>query len=238
MPVKAAPQTPSPNIFETTPMSNMIEDTKAIQRELGLTVDGRYGPVTAANVLAALLGRHADPQVEQERPARVSSCTLFDARTEANLETLDPKAVPMARQFLCLAKATAATMGCDVIVISGNRSYAEQNALFAKGRNSAGKVISKKDVVTNARGGQSNHNFRIAFDVGIFLGKVYLDDGTKEQQLRASKVHKAISEAAAECGLEWGGSWTSIVDQPHYQVRTGKTTAQLRALYDTKGSVL
>lgn len=213
-------------------MSSLIDNIKAIQRELGVEVDGRFGPVTAANVLSALRARHMDLQEEKERPATVSACTLFDERTEANLATLDPKAVPMARKFLCLAKATAATLGCDVIVISGNRTFQEQDALYAQGRTKPG------DIVTKARGGYSNHNFAIAFDVGIFLGKIYLDGGTKEQKARAAKVHKAISENAEECGLEWGGSWTSIVDQPHYNVKTGKTTAQLRKLYLEKGSVL
>jgi peptidoglycan LD-endopeptidase CwlK len=213
-------------------MSDLLSLIADIQREVGVKVDRKFGPVTASNVLAALRARNMDLQEEKEAPATVSECTIFDDRTEANLATLDPKAIPMARQFLCLAKATAATLGCDVIVISGDRTFTEQDALYAQGRTKPGNIVTK------ARGGYSNHNFKIAFDVGIFLGKIYLDGGTKEQQIRASKVHKAISENAAECGLEWGGSWTSIVDQPHYQVITGMTTAAMRKRFIEKGSVL
>lgn len=212
-------------------MSNLIDDIKDIQRELGVKVDGKFGPVTAANALFALRARHMDVDLKQA-PATVSNCHVFDERTERNLATLDPKAVPMAREFLCLARATAASLGCDIVVISGNRTYKEQDALYAQGRTKPGAIV------TNAKGGYSNHNFGIAFDVGIFLGKIYLDGGTKEQKALAAKVHKAISEHAAACGLEWGGDWESIVDLPHYGVKTGKTTAQLRTIFSQKGSVL
>ena len=33
---------------------------------------------------------------------------------------------------------------------------------------------------------------------------------------------------AEAMGLEWGGAWTSIVDEPHIQLKTGLTVAQMR----------
>lgn len=206
-------------------MSNLREDIKNIQRAVGADPDGILGPVTSARVLAALRGRDG---LTTEVPATVESAKL-DSRTESILATLDPKAVPMFRLFLCYAKATAATLGCDYILISGNRTWPEQDALYAQGRTKPGNKV------TNAKGGQSNHNFGIAVDAGVFAGKSYLDDS---DPARAAKVHKACSEHAAACGLEWGGSWTSIKDLPHYQVRTGKTTAELRETFSKKGTVL
>ncbi len=50
-------------------------------------------------------------------------------------------------------------------VQQGLRTNAEQNALFAKGRDHTGKIIDKSQVVTNARAGQSSHNFGLAIDV-------------------------------------------------------------------------
>ncbi len=216
-------------------MSNLVEITKALQRELGVFDDGRAGLVTIAAALAEIrksrMDEH-DPTTVLSKPALTTDAVIFDPRTESALLSLDPKAVPMFREFLCLAKGTAASLGCDYVIISGNRTFAEQDALYAQGRTAPGSIV------TRATGGQSNHNFRIAVDAGVFLGKIYLDDGTAAQQLLASKVHKACSEHAAACGLEWGGSWKSLVDLPHYQVATGKTTTQLRKLYLAKGSVL
>jgi peptidoglycan L-alanyl-D-glutamate endopeptidase CwlK len=213
-------------------MSDLISMITEIQGEVGVKRDGRIGPVTIGAVLAALKARHMDPAVEAVLPAKTSESFAFDSRTEAVLATLDPKAVPMFREFLCLAKGTAASLGCDYVLISGNRTYAEQDAIYAEGRTKPGEIR------TNARGGYSNHNFEIAADAGVFLGKIYLDNGTAEQKARASKVHRACSEHALSCGLAWGGKWTSIVDQPHYEVATTLTLAQKRKLYSEKGSVL
>lgn len=213
----------------SAPLRDIIKD---IQRELGVEADGVAGRVTLTNALAALRERHLDLQEEKVWPARVGEAAEFDARTEKNLATLDPKAQPMFRRFLSLAQATAATMGCDYILIGGNRTWAEQDALYAQGRSVEGSIV------TNARGGSSNHNFGIAGDCGVFQGKVYLDGGNKAQAALAAKVHKACSEHAAACGLEWGGSWTSLKDLPHFEAKTGLTLAQKRSLYSKKGSVL
>ncbi len=89
-------------------------------------------------------------------------------------------------------------------VISGLRAYEEQNDLYEQGRSKPGKIV------TNARAGFSNHNFGIAFDVGVFEGTKYLDESPK---------YKAIGALGIELGLEWGGNWKSIQDEPHFQLR-------------------
>jgi peptidoglycan L-alanyl-D-glutamate endopeptidase CwlK len=107
-------------------------------------------------------------------------------------------------------------------VVSGFRTYAEQDSLYAQGRTAPGSIV------THARAGYSNHNFGIAFDVGVFEGNTYLDDSPK---------YKAVGVLGTDLGLEWGGNWKTIVDQPHFQLRpswasdmTGKEMlADLRA---------
>lgn len=107
---------------------------------------------------------------------------------------------PIARALV----QKAAAIDIQIKVISGSRTYAEQDALYAKGRTEPG------DKVTNAKGGYSNHNFSMAFDIGVFSGNKYLPDSPK---------YKAVGTLGLELGLEWGGNWTSIVDQPHFQLR-------------------
>lgn len=167
-----------------------------------------------------------------ELPADEQSKLLsyeVDARSESNIATLDPMAQEKFRRFLLLANATAATFGCSYVMIGGNRTYAEQDALYAQGRTKPGNII------TNAKGGQSDHNFGIAGDMGVFRGKAYLDE---TDRALAARVHKACSMHAEACGLEWGGSWTSFIDLPHYQIKTGLTLAQMREAMQKKGSVL
>ena len=78
----------------------------------------------------------------------------FDDRTEMNIRTLIPAAQVKAREFMSIA-AKGHPLTCRII--SGTRTFAEQDVLF-----------KQKPKVTNARGGQSNYNFGIAWDVGIF----------------------------------------------------------------------
>src|SRR5690606_22511724 len=100
-------------------------------------------------------------------PPPSTSVVKFDDRTEKNLLTLDPKAVTIFRPFIKEAKEIAASYGCEYIGISGHRTWAEQDALYAQGRTKPGSIV------TNAKGGQSNHNFGIAMDFGVFKDGKY-----------------------------------------------------------------
>lgn len=128
----------------------------------------------------------------------------FDERTERNIATLHPQTQKVARAFMSAAKSIAARVGCDVKIISGTRSYAEQDALYAQGRTTPGLKVS------NAKGGQSNHNFGLSFDIAIFRGKEYCDD---------HPLYRELGQLGKSLGLEWGGDWRSIQDEPHFQLR-------------------
>jgi peptidoglycan L-alanyl-D-glutamate endopeptidase CwlK len=139
----------------------------------------------------------------------------FDPRTENNIMNLIPAAQRKAREFMNAVKGAPLTYK----ILSGTRTYAEQDAL-----------ADQRPVVTKARGGQSNHNFAIAWDVGIFdNGKYYTGSSAKEEQ--AYDDLGALIKANVS-GLEWGGDWTSFVDKPHYQLATGKSVSQVRALLE------
>lgn len=119
---------------------------------------------------------------------------------DRNIATLLPEVQPYARALI----AKAAASGITIKIISGLRAYEEQNELYAQGR------IKPGPRVTNARGGYSNHNFGIAFDIGVFEGGKYLEESPK---------YKAVGVLGKELGLEWGGNWKTIQDEPHFQLR-------------------
>lgn len=140
----------------------------------------------------------------------------FDTRSEGVMQTLMPKAQDAARQFMQLAAKAPFT----VKLLSGTRTYAEQNVLF-----------SKRPIVTKARGGQSNHNFGIAWDVGIFVdGKYYEGKNTRETKAYVD-LSKLIIPTLGKI-IEWGGNWKSITDMPHYGLLTNKSISQVRALFE------
>lgn len=135
-----------------------------------------------------------------------------DERSERNIATLAPEVQPLARSLI----ETAVAQGINAKVISGCRTYAEQDALYAQGRSKPGQIVTK------ARAGHSWHNFGLAFDIGIFSadGKIYY--GESEAYAQCGKIGEAI-------GLEWGGSWPNFKDEPHFQYNPkGYTLAQMR----------
>lgn len=82
---------------------------------------------------------------------------------------------------------------------TGYRSAAEQDALYAQGRTAPGSIV------TNARGGYSQHNWGIAADF-------FQNIKGKEWE---GWFFDTVGPLAESLGLGWGGRWTDFVDRPH-----------------------
>ena len=124
--------------------------------------------------------------------------------------------------------------GVEYWCISGFRSWPEQDALFSKGRDAKGNVIDKGLVVTNARGGQSNHNYTVAAD--FCMDKDVLRAGLQPDW--NVKSYEVLAEEAEKLGLEAGLRW-KFVDAPHIQLplsKHGLSFKDLKAAY-LKGAV-
>jgi peptidoglycan L-alanyl-D-glutamate endopeptidase CwlK len=166
-------------------------------------LDGKPGPKTRA----------ATSAFEEECARIAGEEGAFDARSEGCITTLLPVAQRAARRFLKACKLH----GFEVRVISGTRTYAEQNELYAQGRWEPGKKV------TYAQGGQSNHNFGLAFDVGVFEGGKYLPE---------SLDYVTIAKLRPEV-LEWGGDWPKErKDRPHYQIGSGLSLQEVRKKFE------
>jgi peptidoglycan L-alanyl-D-glutamate endopeptidase CwlK len=165
----------------------------AVQTSLEITVDGKAGPQTWLAIARRLVPSEVLPKYD------VSS-TSIDSRSLNTINTLLPQVRPYALALIHKAKDN----GIQLKIISGLRTYEEQNTLFAKGRTSDGSIV------TRAKGGYSNHNFGIAFDVGIFENGTYLGSSPK---------YKAVGVLAKDLGLDWGGNWKSFKDESHFQLR-------------------
>ena len=174
---------------------------RAVQQTLGIEVDGKAGPQTWGAIYRHIVRPQASATVAFTGPRDQAN-----ARSERMIATLLPHVRPYARALYFKARDN----GIAINIISGTRTHAEQDALYAQGRTTGGEIV------TNARGGYSNHNFGIAFDIGVFSGNRYLPE---------SPLYKAVGALGMELGLEWGGNWTSIVDQPHFQLRPAWASA-------------
>lgn len=74
-----------------------------------------------------------------------------------------------------------------------------------------GEIIDNSKVLTNAKGGQSYHNFGLAFDV-----EVYNEDGSKNWNMKSESWQKVITEGKKQ-GFDAGADWTDFPDLPHFE---------------------
>jgi peptidoglycan L-alanyl-D-glutamate endopeptidase CwlK len=137
------------------------------------------------------------------------------------IEDLHPKVQEMARKFLERCKAE----GIDILVTCTYRDHEAQNSLYALGRTvltSGGQKVRK---VTNARGGQSFHNYRLAFDV------VPLRNGKPVWGTAGADIHlwMRVGNIGEEAGLEWAGRWKRFREFPHFQYTGGHSLAYFQA---------
>lgn len=133
-----------------------------------------------------------------------------------NLSDLLPVCKEKAEKFLSLAKAA----GIDLLVTSTYRDHESQAALFAQGRTKPGLIV------TNARPGQSWHNWRCAFDVvPIRNGKPVWGTTGPDGDL-----WRKVGELGESAGLEWAGRWKGKLREfAHFQYTGGLTLADLQS---------
>jgi len=129
--------------------------------------------------------------------------SALDDRSRKTVETLDPRIQKQAVDFYTQAKNAA----MPVQIVSGMRSFEQQQALYDKGRTKPGTIV------TNAKAGSSWHNYGLAFDFVPAEGY-------------NSKNWDKLGAIGKRNGLEWGGDWTSFKDRPHFQNRLGLTIKQ------------
>ena len=97
----------------------------------------------------------------------------------------------------------------DLIIVFGYRSVDEQNKLYEQGRSLPGNIV------TNARGGKSPHNYYCAIDAWV-MNK----DGVSIDW--ANSTYKNIArDHALTCydKIQWGGDFQTFVDMPHWELR-------------------
>jgi peptidoglycan L-alanyl-D-glutamate endopeptidase CwlK len=132
------------------------------------------------------------------------------------IEDLAPAVQQRAKALVIAAKDA----GIDLLVTSTYRSNEEQAALYAQGRTKPGAIV------TNARPGDSYHNWRCAFDVvPLRNGKPVWGTSGPDGDL-----WRKIGEMGEAVGLEWAGRWTGkLREMAHFQYTGGLTLADFKA---------
>lgn len=183
------------------------------------TPDGIYGAMTTDAVRRFQLanGLVADgvvtPRTRQQLFNPNPPDDYSKRPSSTSLSSLHPYVASLAQKFLDLAAAN----GIDVRITSAFRSWDDQDALYTQGRTQPGSIV------TDAMGGDSYHNWGLAFDMApVVNGQISYEN---------EALFDRLGKLGEQVGLEWGGNWktfyVALKDRPHFQYTFGLSSEQL-----------
>lgn len=118
----------------------------------------------------------------------------------------------------------------DVFIVftDGLRTMEDQAEIYGKGRASFvynGKQYGNPNVrrVSNAKPGESMHNYGLALDF------VTCDGYGKNIDWIVGAKWKRAATIAKELGFVWGGDWRTFYDAPHIEYSNGYTASQIKS---------
>lgn len=113
------------------------------------------------------------------------------------------------------------------------RTFAQQDELYAQGRtklfDSFGNRLGK---VTNAKGGQSIHNYGLALDIVLIDGNVASWNNVRDFDKDGKPDWMEIVQIFKDNDWKWGGDFISLIDRPHFQKTFGYTWQDLLIKYN------
>lgn len=135
------------------------------------------------------------------------------------IESLHPAIREEVQKLVDYINEKVLTSNVKMIVTQGLRTFEEQDALY-----------NKRPKVTNAKGGQSIHNYGLAFDFCLVNGKQTIWDVAKDFDGDKHPDWMEVVEIFKSHGYKWGGDFRSFKDGPHFEKTFGHTWQQLLEL--------
>lgn len=170
---------------------------------------------------------------------------MRDKVSVSRVQLLHPKIREEVKTLIEAAESKFPTW-IGVRIVQGLRTIEEQDGLYALGRtkvNPDGKSAKKPlgNIVTNARGGSSNHNYGLAIDFALLIDKD--KNGTWDEvswslvqdlDKDGKKDWMEVVDTFKAAGYQWGGDWSSFKDYPHLEKVFGLSITQLKAKVQKK----
>jgi len=135
----------------------------------------------------------------------------MDKVTSERIQLLHPLVRDEVKQIIKECDK-ALTGRAKIRITQGLRSFEEQERLYAIGRLTSGKKV------TNAKAGQSIHNYGFAVDICLIIdGKMVSWDTAKDwDNDRVADWYECV-KIFARHGWDWGGNWKTFKDLPHFE---------------------
>lgn len=149
---------------------------------------------------------------------------IMETKSIERLHLLHP--ICRDKALLAYNEAVKATpVGVHPFIDQTYRTFDESDKLYAQGRTTPGEIVS------NAKGGQSWHNYGLALDFHLQInGKDVWDENNASW--------KVVVNIFKQHGFTWGGDFAgNFKDYPHLEYKHGYTLAQVQELH-SKGDFI
>lgn len=140
-----------------------------------------------------------------------------------NTEDLHPEIRWRAKEIA----ARTADLKIPILIYFTLRTFAEQQVLYDQGRSLPGHIV------TNAKAGESYHNYGLAFDFAILEPNQEIAWNTGVD-INDNKIpdYREVGELGEDLGLQWGGRFKNLKgDYGHLQLDFGFNIPDLQKLY-------
>ncbi|SIP97035.1 peptidoglycan L-alanyl-D-glutamate endopeptidase CwlK [Chryseobacterium sp. RU37D] len=156
---------------------------------------------------------------------------MIDQPTKERIRKLHPSVREEITQIIKECDI-ALTGRAKVRITQGLRTFAEQDELYAYGRTKPGKKV------TNAKAGQSIHNYGLAVDICLIIdGKIASWDTVKDWDNDQVADWYECVKIFAKYGWDWGGNWKTFKDLPHFEKKGYKWRNLIQKKRDSEGYV-
>lgn len=198
-----------------------------------LTEDGKAGPKTELAIKKFQISRNlkADGLVGPKTVEELLVCntsevdkveTFVDQLSLQRISKLHPKLREECKKIMAEVNQKTYTKASFCRITFTLRTFAEQQAIYNQGRTTPGQKV------TNAKPGQSIHNYGLAVDIAFVInGKDASWDVKKDWDRDGQSDWMEVVAVFKKYGWEWGGDWVSFKDMPHFQKTFGYSWQKL-----------
>jgi peptidoglycan LD-endopeptidase CwlK len=149
---------------------------------------------------------------------------MVDKASEEKIAKLHPHIKDEIHNLVSKINEEVLTGQAKVRIAQGLRTFAEQDKLFAQ-----------RPKVTNARGGDSIHNYGLAIDIVLIIdGKVASWDTKKDFDKDLQSDWMEVVSVLKKAGYSWGGDWRTFKDMPHFEKTGGHSLQQIKEKHKNK----
>src|SRR5699024_8983299 len=141
-----------------------------------------------------------------------------DSSESSEPTELHPKVAENAEKL----KEKAADKDIAIQITEGFRTEERQDDLYAQGRTQPGNIV------TNAKGGESYHNYGLAVDFAVEADGEVTWDVNYDGNGNGKSDWVEVADIAKDLGFTWGGDWEEFRDYPHLQMEFGKSIRDLQ----------